>query len=261
MNHAARVVDVPAFGVPANLGSTRERVGGRVLSARRKPDDSLVQRRPRATTPRLGELLVQAGVVDEDTIERLIAQQASKGAGRLGSLLIEQSLCTHEQIRDTLAKQMGVEVVDLDGRDPPHPEVANLLPRGVVRRYEVIPLKREGERLWLVMLDPYNLAAIDDIRFITGFSQITVVACVEADFKRYIQDHLDTNSLIDEIMEGETFFPEGPRLCRRADAGRGARRAGGRERGGPRPGACQQPVADHHAVRLHAGGGDPAAGQ
>ncbi len=56
------------------------------------------------------------------------------------------------------------------------------------------------------MLDPYNLAAIDDIRFITGFSQITVAACVEADFKRYIQDHLQTNSLIDEIMEGEDFF-------------------------------------------------------
>ena len=56
------------------------------------------------------------------------------------------------------------------------------------------------------MLDPYNLAAIDDVRFITGFTQITVASCVEADFKRYIQDHLDTNGLIDEIMDGEGFF-------------------------------------------------------
>ena len=181
------------------------------MSAKRKSatleqDVGAGLRRPRGNTPRLGEILVKAGVVDEDTIDDLIKQQASTGTGRLGSLLIAQKLCTHEQIREALRQQMDVEVVDSDSLEALHPEVANLLPLSVVRRYEVIPLRREGERLWVVMLDPYNLAAIDDIRFITGFSQITVAACVEADFKRYIQDHLDTNSLFDEIMEGEDFF-------------------------------------------------------
>ena len=102
------------------------------MSAKRKQDGDAVLRRPQLNRQRLGEILVKAGVVDEDTIQRVI-----------------------------------------------------------VRRYEVIPLRYEGERLWVVMLDSYNLAAIDDIRFIPGFSQITVVACVEADFKRYIRDHAD----------------------------------------------------------------------
>lgn len=151
-----------------------------------KPDQDVAPgaRRPRGNTPRLGEIIVKAGVVDEDTIDGLLKKQASTGAGRLGTLLIEQSLCTYAQIRDALREQMGVDVVDLDGLEAPHPEVANLLPLAVVRRYEVIPLRSEGERLWVVMLDPYNLAAIDDICFITGFTQITVASCVEADFKR-----------------------------------------------------------------------------
>ena len=180
--------------------------GGAVLSAQTAEGNGAVLRRPGVATPRLGEILVKAGVVSEDTIRDLLEQQRTGGTGRLGSLLIQKSLCTHSQIREALRKQMGVEVVDLDGFEPPHQEIANLLPLGVVRRYEVIPLRREGQRLWVAMLDPYNLAALDDIRFMTGFSQITVAVCVEADFKRYIQDHLDTKSLIDEINEGEVFF-------------------------------------------------------
>ena len=70
-------------------------------------------------------------------------------------------------MREALREQMGVDVVDLDGLEVPHPQVANLLPLAVVRPYEVIPLRREGEPLWVVMLDPYNLAVIDDIGFIT----------------------------------------------------------------------------------------------
>ena len=132
------------------------------MSVRPERNGDSGRRRPRRETPRLGEILVKAGVVDQGTIERVLAQQASKGTGRLGSMLIEQALCTHEQIR--AARADGVEVVDLDCREAPHSEVANLLPPGIVRRYEVIPLKRNRDRLWVGMLDPYNLAAIDDIR-------------------------------------------------------------------------------------------------
>ena len=83
-------------------------------------------RRPRGNTPRLGEILVKAGVVDEVAIDDLIKKQASKGAGRLGTLLIEQAPCTHEQIREALREQMGVEVVDLDGLEAPHAEVSRV---------------------------------------------------------------------------------------------------------------------------------------
>ncbi len=161
---------------------------------------------PRHMAPRLGEILIKAGIVDEFTLQRLLKGQAKEGETRLGTLLIERRVCTAKQIRKALHEQTGIEVVDLGIVGDLDPEVAGLIPLDFVRRNEVIPLKREGNRLWVVMLDPYNLAAIDDIRFLTGFTDIVVAACVESDFRDYIREHLDTTSLIDEILDGDTFY-------------------------------------------------------
>lgn len=166
---------------------------------------------------RLGEILVAAGIVDSATVEQLLREQKSKSGGRLGSLLIQKGVCTHEQIRDALRKQMNVEVVDLEAIEP-DPLLADLLPIELIRRYEVIPLRKEDQRLWVAMLDPYNLAAIDDIRFRTGFTEVSVAACVESDFKNYIRDHLETSCLIDEILEEDTFYQKAIQHVRTGDA-------------------------------------------
>ena len=78
--------------------------GGAVLSAQTAEGNGAVLRRPGVATPRLGEILVKAGVVSEDTIRDLLEQQRTGGTGRLGSLLIQKSLCTHSQIREALRK-------------------------------------------------------------------------------------------------------------------------------------------------------------
>ena len=153
---------------------------------------------------RLGELLVTAGVVTEADVERALGVQRL-GGGRLGSILVKLKLCTDEQIRGALREQMGVDVVDL-GTVKPDPSVLRLIPIDLVKKYEVIPLNLENRRLFVAMLDPYNLIAIDDIRFATGFREITVVTAGEEEFRRFIGDHLEVQSIIDEIMEGEEFY-------------------------------------------------------
>ena len=160
----------------------------------------------RHMAPRLGEILVKAGLVDEFTLQRLLKDQRKEGETRLGSLLIERGVCNAKQIRKALHEQTGIEVVDLAAIGDLDPAVAGLIPLDFVRRYEVIPLRREDSRLWVVMLDPYNLVAIDDIRFLTGFTDIVVAACVESDFCNYIAEHLDTTSLIEEILDGDVFY-------------------------------------------------------
>ncbi len=160
------------------------------------------QRRPR---PRLlGEILVAAGVVEAKDIERAIEAQKKSG-GRLGSLLVSLGICGETQIRDALRQQLGVEVVDL-GQMEPDPEALHLLSLELIRRYEVIPLKLEDGQLFVAMMDPYNLAAIDDIRFSTGRSRLVITTCTEGDFRRFILYHLETRSLIDEILAGGEFY-------------------------------------------------------
>lgn len=153
---------------------------------------------------KLGKFLVETGVVDETAIEKALAEQR-RGGGRLGAILVELKLCTEAQIRNALHDQMGVEVVNLDEVEP-DPNLQNLLSVELIRKYEVIPIKCEDRKLWVAMMDPYNLVAIDDIRFKTGFSRLVITTCTEGDFTRYIEEHLETKGLIDEILQGGDFY-------------------------------------------------------
>jgi type IV pilus assembly protein PilB len=152
----------------------------------------------------LGEVLVAAGVLAATDVSRAVEAQKKTG-GRLGSVLVSLGLCTEEEIREALHDQMGVDVIDLGALEP-DPEALDLLPIEMIRKYEVIPLKLENGQLWIAMMDPYNLAAIDDIRFYTGRSRLTIATCTEGDFRRFISHHLETRTVIDEILAGEDFY-------------------------------------------------------
>jgi type IV pilus assembly protein PilB len=160
---------------------------------------------PRPVRPRLlGELLTAAGVLEAKGVARAMEVQKKSG-GRLGSVLVSLGLCSEQQIRAALYDQLGIEVVDLGTLEPDR-EALDLLPIEMIRRYEVVPLKLEGNRLWVAMMDPYNLAAIDDIRFSTGRSRLVINTCTEGDFRRFIAHHLETRTVIDEILAGEDFY-------------------------------------------------------
>ncbi len=153
---------------------------------------------------RLGEMLVQAGVVKETQMMHALNMQKS-GGGRLGSILIQLKMCTEAQIRDVLHSQLGVEVVDL-GKVLPDSTLIELISLDLIRKYEVIPLKMEQHKLWIALLDPYNLYALDDIRFRTGISHLVVTTCTETDYKRFIEEHLETRGIMDEILQEGDFY-------------------------------------------------------
>lgn len=154
--------------------------------------------------PRLGEFLVKAGIVDQDGIERALSIQRIEG-GRFGSILVNLRLCKEQDIRRALHHQLGVEVVDLRDVEP-DPTLFDLLSLDLIRKYEVVPIKREGPKLWVAMPDPYNLVALEDIRFKTGIPHLGVVVCTEGDFRRFAANHLETRALFEEIMHGRNFY-------------------------------------------------------
>ncbi|GAB5547324.1 MAG: type IV-A pilus assembly ATPase PilB [Sandaracinaceae bacterium] len=164
---------------------------------------------------RLGELLVQAGVVSDEDVGRALAVQ-KMGGGRLGSILVSLKLCTEDQIRFALEHQMGVEVVELQGLIPDE-AVLHLLPRELVRKYEAVPIRKEGDTVYVAMIDPYNLTALDDIRFCSGARKLVVVTCTESDFRSFVEEHLETQSLMEEILSGDVFFETAIKSVRAED--------------------------------------------
>ncbi len=110
---------------------------------------------------RVGELLVDAGVINEHQLEIALAEQKRTG-GRLGTILIDLGLATEESISRALASQTGVDHYDLE-RTPVDPEAIPLVPEDLARRRQLVPLRLEDGTLVVAMANPTDIVAIDEL--------------------------------------------------------------------------------------------------
>jgi type IV pilus assembly protein PilB len=165
-----------------------------------------MQREDESTAPRvkqLGEVLLEAGLI---TQEQLLAAQEEQTRRKrsLGRILIEMGLITETSLVGALAKQVGLEFIDLtDSRIDG--SAAALIPEAVAKRYVALPISFEGERLVVAMSDPSNVYAMDDIRTMTGRDVKPVVATrtdILAAISRTQRMEGSIESLAERVEEG-----------------------------------------------------------
>jgi type IV pilus assembly protein PilB len=120
---------------------------------------------------KLGELLLEEGVI---THEQLAGALTASNGARLGETLVTQGLVSEEKLYRIIAKQHGARFVLL--RDiTPEQEAVKLLSAATARRYRCLPLKRTPDTLQLAIADPLNVLAVSDISLITGLKVELVV--------------------------------------------------------------------------------------
>lgn len=146
---------------------------------------------------RLGELLIRAGMLKPQDLERALNEQKIRG-GKLGSNLVRLGLVSEEKLIAFLSKQFGVPPINL-AEIPPEPEIRVILPLSIVERHQAVPLRKEGSTLLVAMSDPSNHFALDDIRFHTGLNIKPFVAS-EASIKTVIDHYYDDSSQIDSLL-------------------------------------------------------------
>ena len=129
------------------------------------------------TTP-IGQRMVEFGLIDQDTLEQCLEEQEVSGVN-VESLLIEKGLISHDDLTRALARQFRVPAVDLD-KVTIEETVLKLVPEDVVRKYQVLPVRRKERILTVAMVDPTNIPTIDDLRFITRCKIEPVVASAGA---------------------------------------------------------------------------------
>jgi len=123
---------------------------------------------------RLGDLLVKEKVITPEQLDQAIKMQKESGS-RLGSALVKLGFLSDEDVTNFLSRQYGVPAINLsyfeiDG------SVVKLVPYETAKRYQILPLSRVGASLTIAMVDPTNVFAMDDIKFMTGFNIEPVVA-------------------------------------------------------------------------------------
>ena len=111
---------------------------------------------------RLGDLLIAAGVINEEELNRgLELQKGTKD--RLGTVLIKNNIITEMELIEALQMQLGIEFIDLTKVTIPT-EMAQALPKNVATQYQIVPVKLVKDELYLAMSDPLNFYAIEDAK-------------------------------------------------------------------------------------------------
>src|SRR5712672_2213986 len=125
---------------------------------------------------RLGDLLVKEKILSPEQLEQALkAQKEAGGKDRLGSVLVKLGLLSDEDVTNFLSRQYGVPAINLQFFEI-DPAVVKLIPYETAKRYQILPLSRVGASLTIAMVDPTNVFAMDDIKFMTGFNIEPVVA-------------------------------------------------------------------------------------
>jgi len=123
---------------------------------------------------RLGDLLVKEKVITQEQLEQATKLQ-KESQSRLASALVKLGFLTDEDVTNFLSRQYGVPAINLSYFEI-DPAVVKLIPYETAKRYQILPLSRVGASLTIAMVDPTNVFAMDDIKFMTGFNIEPVVA-------------------------------------------------------------------------------------
>ncbi|HLY97842.1 MAG TPA: type IV-A pilus assembly ATPase PilB [Candidatus Angelobacter sp.] len=153
---------------------------------------------------RLGDLLVKEKIITPEQLAKAIRAQKEAGPqARLGSTLVQLGFITDEEVTNFLSRQYGVPAINLQYFEL-DTSVVKLVPEETAKRYQILPLSRVGASLTIAMVDPTNVFAMDDIKFMTGFNIEPVVASesaiMEAIEKAYNAAGEEEGNNVDELL-------------------------------------------------------------
>ncbi|OEH91451.1 GspE/PulE family protein [Bacillus solimangrovi] len=157
------------------------------------------------TRKRLGDLLIGANIISEEQLQQAL-QEKSEGQ-KLGDVLLQMGFITEQQLVEVLEFQLGIPHVSLY-RYPFDPNLTNLVPKSFAKRNLIVPLKKEGEKLYVAMADPMDFYSIDDLRLSTGF-QIETAIATKDDILRAITKYYEIDESMKEIMSTYDKTEEG----------------------------------------------------
>jgi type IV pilus assembly protein PilB len=168
---------------------------------------------PVASTERLGDLLVQEGLITREQLEKALQEQRQNGT-RVGYNLVKLGFIAETELTKMLARQYKMPAVDLS-RFEVDPRIAKLIPSDLAVKHLVLPLKRDGRTLTVAMADPTNLGVLDDLKFITRYDifpviggEFTLKSVIEKLYESAVEAQVaDLMSVIDD-MEGDVEVVE-----------------------------------------------------
>ncbi|MDD3615025.1 MAG: GspE/PulE family protein [Lachnospiraceae bacterium] len=123
---------------------------------------------------RLGDMLLSVGLLTDEQLNQALAIQ-KESKDRLGQVLIKNGFITESQLIEALRLQLGIDFIDLSSYSI-NPEMVEELPKNIARKYGVVPVRVDKDKLYLAMKDPLNFMAIEEVRKATRKRVIPLIS-------------------------------------------------------------------------------------
>ncbi|MFH1577839.1 MAG: hypothetical protein ABIC18_02045 [Candidatus Omnitrophota bacterium] len=134
----------------------------------------------------LGKLLTDRKVITPQQLAESLVIQKEKG-GLIGEIMIKHGFATEADIAQALTAQYGFPYLPLDNYEI-DAEIIRLIPLHLVDKYLFIPVDKLGNNLSIVMANPLDGAAIDEIEEITGFN-LQIFVSTSSDIRKAISKY------------------------------------------------------------------------
>ncbi len=145
---------------------------------------------------RLGDLLVESHVITNEQLDYALSNKSRDE--KLGDFLIRENLLTEQQLIEVLEFQLGIPHVSLN-QFAIEPELIQLVPKELAKRTNIMPIRKEKNKLMIAMADPMDYFAIEEVRMATG-CQIETSIAAKDDLFRTISKYYDLQESMDQAM-------------------------------------------------------------
>lgn len=150
------------------------------------------------TKKRLGDVLVDLGFISDEQLQRALEVQSNTDK-RLGEILLEQNLLSRDQLSTVLEFQLGIPYVDLSTYNI-DPKASKLISEKLARKHDLIPVAIHKNKIVVVMADPFDIVARDDIKITTDLETEVLMSSKE-DIRKAINTIYDSTEITDKAIE------------------------------------------------------------
>jgi len=146
---------------------------------------------------RIGELLVESGLLSREDFEKILLEQ--KGSNKkIGELIVDRGICSEYDIAAALSSQLGVPCIDLRAATI-EPGGIEIISERLAQKHQVVPIKVCGRDLHVAMGDPFSHDALEDVQFATGY-RIHPYISTHSDITWAIEKYYNVGSSVDSLV-------------------------------------------------------------
>jgi type IV pilus assembly protein PilB len=147
---------------------------------------------------RLGEVLVDAGVLSADGLDRALRDQRAPQE-KLGEAVIRLGLASETSIAQALSDQLAIPFIDLSCAAI-EPEAIQLVPERTARKHTLLPISIDQRDLQVAIADPLSFEALEDVAFASGCTVRPLIATA-TDIRRAADKHYNLAASLSSLVK------------------------------------------------------------